>query len=57
MRNQNTITGQTRTSRELDDAELDQVSAGLNPQPLPLRQAFSHFTISSVKTYIPSDPI
>jgi hypothetical protein len=57
MRNQNTITEQTRSSRELDDAELDQVSAGLNPQPLPLRQAFSHFTISSVKTYIPSDPI
>jgi bacteriocin-like protein len=57
MRNQNAITGQTRISRELNDAELDQVSGGLNPQPLPPRQAFSYFTISSVKTYIPSDPI
>jgi hypothetical protein len=57
MRNQNTISGQTCTSRELDDAELDQVSGGLNPQPLPPRQAFSYFTISSVKTHIPSDPI
>jgi hypothetical protein len=57
MRNQNTITGQTRSSRELDDAELDQVSGGLNPQSLPPRQAFSHFTISSVKTYIPTEPI
>jgi hypothetical protein len=57
MRNQNTITGQTRSSRELDDAELDQVSGGLNPQSLLPRQAFSYFRISSVKTYIPTEPI
>ena len=57
MSNQNTISGQTCTSRELDDAELDRVSGGLNPQPLPPRQVFSHFTFSSMKTYIPGEPL
>jgi bacteriocin-like protein len=57
MPDQNTTSGQTRTSRDLDDKELDQVSGGLNPQPLPPRLAFSHLTISFVKTHIPSDPI
>jgi hypothetical protein len=57
VRYQITTAGQTHSSRELGDTELDQVSGGLNPQPLPPFQEHKYFTISFLKTHIPSDPI
>jgi hypothetical protein len=57
MRHQITTAGRTHSNRELGDTELDQVSGGLNPQPLPPFQAPKYFTISFVKTHIPSDAI
>jgi hypothetical protein len=57
MRHPMTTAGQIHSNRELGDAELDQVSGGLNPQPLPPFQEHKYFTISFLKTHIPSDPI
>ncbi len=37
------------TRAAMSDADLDQVSGGLNPQPLPPKELFKAFSFSSFK--------